>query len=45
MQCFDVVTRKDITPKFEDLGAEIQRRWDAHEATAARPAPAPGPGP
>lgn len=39
--CFDVVTKKDITPKFEDLGAELQKRWDAHEATQPRPAAAP----
>jgi hypothetical protein len=40
--CFDVVTKKDITPKFEDLGAEFQKRWDAHEATQPKPAaPAP----
>jgi hypothetical protein len=39
LQCFEVVQKKDITPKFEDLGAEIQRRWDAHEAAAAKAAP------
>jgi len=36
VQCFEAVTKKDITPKFEDLGAEIQRRWDAHEASSAK---------
>ena len=35
-QCFEVVQKKDITPKFEDLGPEIQKRWDAHEAAAAK---------
>ena len=27
--------KKDVTPKFEELGAELQKRWDAHEAKAA----------
>jgi len=40
MQCFEPVTKKDITPKFEDLGSDLQKRWDAHEAGAARPAEA-----
>ncbi len=38
MQCFEPVTKKDITPKFEDLGPDLQKRWDAHEASAAKPA-------
>jgi hypothetical protein len=38
-----VVTKKDVTPKFEDLGPEIQKRWDAHEAAAKPPAPPPAP--
>ena len=44
LQCFDAVTKKDVTPKFEDLGEELQKRWDAHEARATKPAaqaPAP----
>jgi hypothetical protein len=42
MQCFEAVAKKDVTPKFEDLGAELQKRWDAHEARAPKPAaPAP----
>jgi len=46
LQCFDVVTKKDVTPKFEDLGAELQKRWDAHEARAPKPAaPAAAPAP
>jgi hypothetical protein len=39
--CFQVVTKKDIYPKYEDLTDEFRRRWDAHEAT--RPAPEAGP--
>ena len=35
LQCFEAVTKKDITPKFEDLGPDLQRRWEAHEAKAA----------
>ncbi len=43
-QCWEVVTRKDITPKFEDLPPEFQRRWDAHESQGRPPAaPAPAP--
>ena len=30
-QCWQVVTRKEITPKFEDLPTEFQRRWEDHE--------------
>ncbi len=41
-QCWEVVTRKDITPKFEDLPAEFQGRWEAHEREG-QPAPAPAP--
>jgi hypothetical protein len=47
-QCWQVVTRKEITPKFEDLTAELQRRWEAHEkegqpAAAAPAAKSPAP--
>jgi len=35
--CTQVVTKKDVWPKLEDLPEEFRRRWDAHEAT--RPAP------
>jgi hypothetical protein len=38
MQCFEAVAKKDVTPKFEDLGVELQKRWDAHEARAPKPA-------
>jgi hypothetical protein len=41
MQCFDLVTRKEVTPKFEDLAPELQKRWEAHEATYQPPAAAP----
>lgn len=34
LQCYEVVTKKDVIPKFEDLGAEAQARWDSHEASA-----------
>jgi hypothetical protein len=37
LQCFEAVAKKDITPKFEDLGVEFQKRWDAHEARAVKP--------
>ena len=47
IQCRQVVTSKDITPKFEDLPLEFQQRWEAHEkkeqpAAAAAPGPKPG---
>ncbi len=29
--CKEEVARKQIYPKFEDLGADFQRKWDAHE--------------
>ena len=41
LQCFEVVSRKDITPKFEDLGPDFQKRWEAHEAMAKPGAAAP----
>jgi hypothetical protein len=41
MQCFQVVTRKDVFPKFEDLPEEFRWRWDAHEATRDQAAAAP----
>lgn len=31
LYCRERVTKKDIYPKFEDLGPDFQRRWDAHE--------------
>ena len=37
IQCFQVVTKKDVYPRPEDLSDEFRRRWDEHEAT--RPAP------
>lgn len=44
--CREIVTKKEITPKFEDLGAEYQKKWDAHEkgeaAAATATAPASG---
>jgi hypothetical protein len=41
--CFQVVGKKDVYPKLEELPEEFRRRWDAHEAT--RPAPEPTPVP
>lgn len=41
IQCFQVVSKKDIYPKYEDLTDEFRRRWEAHEAT--RPSPEPSP--
>lgn len=35
--CGEIVTKKTLYPKFDDLGAEFQRRWDAHEATGPAP--------
>jgi len=31
--CTQVVTKKDVWPKLEDLPEEFRRRWEAHEAT------------
>jgi hypothetical protein len=45
--CFQVVTKKDIYPKYEDLSDEFRQRWDAHEATRGQAdagASAHGPG-
>lgn len=42
IQCFQVVTKKDVYPKFEDLGDEYRRRWEAHEAAGLPPDPASG---
>lgn len=37
--CKAAVVKKDIYPKFEELGADFQARWDAHEKTGpAKPA-------
>ncbi len=46
IQCFQVVAKKDVYPKYEDqdvypkyedLSDEFRRRWEDHEAT--RPSP------
>jgi hypothetical protein len=29
--CKEVVTKKDVYPKFEDLGAAFAAKWDRHE--------------
>lgn len=41
--CQQIVTKKDVYPKLEDLTEELRRRWDAHEATRPLPEPAPAP--
>lgn len=44
--CHQVVTKKDVYPKLEDLSEEVRSRWDAHEAKrAAPPAPPAGASP
>jgi hypothetical protein len=36
--CGDIVTKKEIYPKFEDLGTDFQLNWDRHEkGEAAKP--------
>jgi hypothetical protein len=37
LQCFQVVTRKDVYPKFEELPEDFRRRWEAHEAAREQP--------
>lgn len=43
--CQQVVTKKDVYPKFEDLPLEFQRRWDEHEAAGEAPPPTRSPSP
>lgn len=31
--CQQVVAKKDVYPKLEDLPLDYRSRWDAHEAT------------
>jgi len=38
IHCQQVVTRKDVTPRFEDLPDGFRRRWEAHEASREQPA-------
>ncbi len=35
IQCFQVLARKDVYPRFEDLPEWVRRRWDEHEASGA----------
>jgi hypothetical protein len=42
--CQQVVTKKDVYPKLEELSAELRARWDAHEAKGEAREPGP-PGP
>jgi len=30
LYCRETVSKKDIYPKFEDLGLDYQTRWDRH---------------
>lgn len=40
--CKSVVTKKDIYPKFDELGPTFQARWEGHEkGESLAPAPAP----
>jgi hypothetical protein len=41
IQCQQIVSRKDVYPKLEDLGEELRRRWDEHEARGAAASGAP----
>ena len=38
MYCREIVAKKEIYPKFEDLGPDFQKRWDAHEKGESAPA-------
>jgi hypothetical protein len=40
LYCRAFVTKKDVYPKWDDLGADYQKQWDAHEKVEAAPAPA-----
>ena len=43
MLCYEVVSKKDVIPKFEDLGPEFQKRWDEHEQAGTKSPAAPAP--
>ena len=46
--CKELVIKKDIYPKWDDLGAAFQAKWDRHEKgepqETANTAPQPTPG-
>ncbi len=44
IQCWQVVAKKDVYPKLEDLPGDFSRRWDAHEATRAAAGAVAAPG-
>ena len=44
IQCWQVVGRKDVASKFEDLPPAFQRRWEEHEKEG-QPDPAVAPAP
>ena len=37
LYCREIVAKKDIYPKFEEMGVDYQTKWDQHEKG---PAPA-----
>jgi hypothetical protein len=39
--CYQVVSKKDVYPKFEDLSPEFRERWERHEASSEPPADSP----
>ncbi len=38
LYCRALVTRKDVYPKWDDLGPDFQAKWTAHEAATGGPA-------
>ena len=34
--CHEIVTKKDVYPKFDDLGRDFQAKWDRHEKGEAQ---------
>lgn len=38
--CRAIVVKKDLYPKFDDLGPDYQQKWDAHEQSGAAVKPA-----
>jgi hypothetical protein len=43
LYCKEVVAKKNVYPKWEEMGAEYQRKWDAHEQGGTAPATPPPP--
>lgn len=38
IHCHQVVQKKDVTPRFEELPEAFRQRWEEHEARRAQPA-------